>query len=240
MTRRRLRATTYGSVAGALIGLVLLVFWTGDTALESIEGLIDDGIGRSDFMTSSGGMYVLAALSSAIGGLAITAITYTLGREADPDGSRFPLGYLLPVGVITSVIVGYALLRAGLGLAADIEEGVVVVSVFRMTIIAAVAGAGAGGITARVVHTLSRPAFLALEGEAWPASGRAVTHEMMRAVGGPTIALLTVAVLAIAFSQLLLTLGGAAVVAVFGVVGGIVLFGAALIAYRPWDNAGKR
>ena len=53
------------------------------------------------------------------------------------------------------------------------------VSVFRMTVLAVVSGAVAGGITASAVDALARPAVLGLEGEAWPVSAGAFMGEMV-------------------------------------------------------------
>ena len=128
------------------------------------------------------------------------------------------------------------MLRFGLGATATIEEGVVTISVFRMAVLAVVTGAAAGGITASAVDALARPAVLGLEGEAWPTSTRAFLGEMVRALGGPTIATVTIAALAIGLAQLLLTFHGAASIAIFSVVAALVLGGAAAIAYRPWDR----
>ncbi len=143
------------------------------------------------------------------------------------------------MAAVGSIVIAYAVTRAGLGAAADIEAGVITVSVFRMSIIAAAAGAGAGAITAGAVDDLARPEFLGLEGEAWPTSGRAVVAEMMRAIGAPTVAIVVVAALAIALSQLLLAIEGIGAVAVFSLAAGIVLFGAAFVAYRPWERQGQ-
>ncbi len=239
---RRVRASIYGAVAGALLGLVFLVFWTGRGALASIDGVLAGpaaGTTRAEFAVSSGGLYMLVVLSALLGGLAIAGIAYALGREAEPLSPRFPLRYLLPAAAIGSVVVAYAVTRTGLGAAADIEAGVVTVSAFRMTVIAAAAGAGAGAITAGAVGALARPVFLGLEGEAWPTSGRAVLAEMMRAVGAPTVAIVVVAALAIGLAQLLLAIEGTGAVAVFGIAAGIILFGAAFVAYRPWERQGQ-
>ncbi len=237
----RLKATVYGAVAGAFTGLALLVFWTGRTALGSIDGVMLRGTarGRSEFVVSSGGLYFLVIVSAVIGGLAIAGIAYTLGRESEPESPKFPLRFLLPTAAIVAATMAYAVLRVGLGASAGILNGVVTISVFRMVVLAVVVGAVAGGITASTVDALARPANLGFEGAAWPTSTRAFLTEMMRAIGGPTIATVTVAAFAIVLSQFLLQLHGAASVAAFSVVGAIVLGGAAAIAYRPWDNVGS-
>jgi hypothetical protein len=242
MRSNRLRATTYGALAGALAGLGLLVFWTGRVALSSIDGVLLTGVarGRSVFAVSSGGMYLLVVLSGIVGGLAIAGITYALGREAEPDSPRFPLGYLLPAAAAASAIMAYGVLRVGLAVSGDISEGVVTISVFRMAVVAVTAGAVAGAITARAVDALARPAFLGLEGEAWPSSPGLFARETVRALGGPIVATVTVAVLAIGLSQLLLALHGAAVVVVFSVAAALVLAGAAALAYLPREPAERR
>jgi hypothetical protein len=194
------------------------------------------GRGRSDFAVSSGGLYFAVIILAVLGGLVIAGAIYAFGSR-DVAERRFPLRFLLPTAGITAAIMAYAISRAGLGAVATIELGTVTVSVFRLIVVSMVAGAVAGGATASVVDALARPSFLGFEGEAAPQSSAAFMREMVSAVGAPTIAVVVAAAFAIGLSQLLLALSGAAAVAAFGVVAAIVLGGAALVAYRPWDNS---
>ena len=234
----RLKTAIYGAVAGGFAGLLLLVYWTGRTALGSIGGVTLAGVarGRSEFVVSSGGLYFLVAISAVIGGLAIAGLSYTFGRESEPHNTQFPLRYVLPMAAMTAALTAYAAIHFGLDASGTITEGVVTVSVSRMTVLAAVSGAIAGSITASTVDALARPAVLGLEGEAWPTSRRAFVSEMIRAIRGPIIATTVIAALALSLSKLLLSLHGAASVAVFSALGAIVLGGAAFAAYRPWNT----
>lgn len=235
----RVRSVMYGAAAGALLGVVAIALWGSRASLGSVEGILLDpaaGRGRSDFVISSGGLYLAVILLAMIGGLAIAGIVYAFGRENDPDGARFPLRYLLPTAALTAAIMAYATLRAGLGSAAGIEAGTVTISVFRMAIISAITGLVAGGATASVVDALARPGFVGFEGEAVPASPAAFTKEMMAAIGAPTIALVLIAVLAVGLSQVLLSMSATASVVAFSVAAALILGGAALAAYRPWER----
>ena len=133
--------------------------------------------------------------------LLVAGLVYSFGRETDPEGSRFPLRYLLPTAALTAAIFTYAGLRAALGAMGGLEAGVVTASVFRMIVAVVVAGALGGALTASVVDALARPSFIGFEGEAVPASTGAFVKEMMTAIGAPTIALVIIAVLAVSLSQ---------------------------------------
>ena len=236
----RLRSVIYGAAAGAALAVTALAVFGSRASLRSIEGVLLDpmtGRGRGDFVVTAGGLYMVVIIIAMLAALLVAGLVYSFGRETDPEGSRFPLRYLLPTAAITAAIVTYASLRASLGAMADIEAGVVTVSVFRMIIAVLVAGALGGALTASVVDALARPSFLGFEGEAVPTSTGAFVKEMMTAIGAPTIAMVSIAVLAIALSQVLLSLHGAGSVIVFSVVGAVVLGVGALIAYRPWDRS---
>ena len=235
----RLKSVVYGAFAGALFALGGLALFGSRVSLGSVQGVLLDpatGRGRSEFAISSGGTYLALLIVSMVGGLLIAGIVYAFGKENEPEGARFPLRYLLPTAAITAAIMAYSALRVGLGAAADIEAGVITVSVFRLIVVLLIAGVVAGGATASVVDALARPRFLGFEGEAVPASPAAFVGEMMSAIGAPTIALVLIAALAIGLSQILLSLHGAAAVAAFSIVAAIVLGLAALVAYRPWDR----
>ena len=235
----RLKSVTYGAFAGALLALGGLALFGSRVSLASVQGVLLDpatGRGRSDFVVSSGGTYLALIIVSMVGGLLIAGIVYAFGRENEPEGARFPLRYLLPTAAITAAIMAYSMLRVGLGAVADIDGGLITVSVFRLIIVLLIAGFVAGGATASVVDALARPRFLGFEGEAVPESSAAFVGEMLSAIGAPTIALVVIAALAVGFSQVLLSLHGTAAVAAFSIVAAIVLGLAALVAYRPWDR----
>jgi len=234
----RVRTVVLGAAGGALLALAALAVFGSRASLGSVEGVLLEpaaGRGRSDFVISSGGLYLAVIILALLGGLVIAGAIYAFG-DRDGGERRFPLRFLLPTAAITAAIMAYAVLRAGLGALATIENGTVTVSVFRLIIVSMTAGAVAGGATASVVDALARPSFLGFEGEAAPHSPAAFMREMVSAVGAPTIAVVVAAVFAIGLSQVLLSLHGAAAVAAFGIVGALVLGGAALVAYRPWEK----
>ena len=242
MTITRARATFHGAMAGAFLALVLVAFWTSRTSLTSVIGVEtpDAGVAsRAEFAVSSGGLYVAIVVAAVIGGLAIAAVVHATVRESTADRRVVPIGYIFPIAAVLSSVGGYAAARGALAGLADIEAGVVTISVFRFVMVALIAGAVAGGFTAGGVQAFASPGFLRIEGEAVPSSGTAMMREMGRAVGGPTMGALVVAALAIGVSLLLLELEGGVAVAAFSVIGAIVLFGAAFLAYRPWDKAGR-
>lgn len=238
--RQRVRSTIAGSIAGGLLGLVLTAIYGGRTALGSVDAVAISGpVARSEFVVSSGGMYALVLVVAIVGGLVIAGVTYALGREAEPDAPKFPLSWLMPVAGLTSGVMAYAVLRGGIGASADITAGVITVSVFRMTVIALIAGIVSGGVTARLVDALARPATLGEANAAWPESPRAFAIEAVRAIGAPTIAAIIIAGFAITFSQILLQLHGMAAVAAFSIVAALILGLVSLAAYRPWDPGNR-
>jgi hypothetical protein len=230
----RIRASLYGAVAGAVIALAFTALFVGRFALRSVSQ-VD---GRAAFEVTSGALYLLVVIVGALAGLTIGVVAYAFGREAEPDAPRFPLQYLLPVAAATGALFAYAVLRAGLAFFGDINQGMATISVVRMVVVVLVMGVLAGGITSAVVDALARPAFLGLEGEAIPESAGAVMVEMGRALGAPLIALIVGAGFAVGLSQILLAVEGTGAVAIFSVVGALVLGGATLIALRPWERNG--
>ncbi len=239
--RQRTFSAAWGAGIGSLLALGALAAFTGRQAIDSVGAVVlnDDAMRiRPQFAISSGGLFLLVAGMALLGGLAIAAFTYARSRELDPSSERFPLRAVLPVGAIASLVAGYAVLRAGLGATADIAGGVVTISAFRMIVVTVLAGLVAGGTAAGVVEPLARKQVLGLGGEAWPADRATFARAMARAVGTPVLAAVTIVALAIGLSELLLTLGDNAAVAVFAVVAALVLGGIALFAYRPWDHSG--
>lgn len=242
MALKRYRSTLYGALAGGLLALVLIAVFGSITALRSVDATVLDEAAmraRPEFVVGAGAMYFLVILLGLVGGLVITAIAYAFQRQENLEGEMFPLRYLLPTGAITAAIMAYVGIRIGIGAAGSIAAGEITVSVARLLVISVLSGAFAGAVTAATVGALARPEVLAIEGEAVPASFRAFTAEMVRAVGSPMIGVIFAAGFAIGLSQLLLAIEGLGAVAIFSVVGALVLGGATLLALRPWERRGK-
>ncbi len=238
-TKSRFRAVLYGAVAGGFLGLIAVALLGGRFALASaVATPVAEGSPRAsiDFVASSGGMYMLVLLAGVLGGLAIAGITYAVGRESEPDAPKFPLRWLLPIAGFVSGIAAYSAFRAGLGLFADITAGIVVVSVSQLVLIALCSGAVAGAVTAFIVDRLARPDMLGLGGIAWPSGVRDLMGAMTRAVGLPIMAVVIGGVFAVGLAQILLEATATMAVVIFSAAGALVLGGAALLAYRPWDR----
>ncbi len=181
-------------------------------------------------------MYLIVVIAGILGGLAVAGLTYAAARESEPDAPKFPLRWQLPVAGLTSGLAAYAMLRAGIGAFADITAGVVTVSVFRFVLIALVAGAVAGAVTAYIVDRLARPDLLGFGGAAWPTNPRELMMEMARSVAIPVVAVMIAGAFAFGLSQVLLEAQGWLAVTLFSVAGAVVLGGATLLAYRPWER----
>lgn len=218
-----------GTLTGGLLAIVLLALLAGRNAMESV-GLTDGG--DAQLVVRSGALYLAIVVASLVGGVVVSAIAYGWSAESDDKSTRFELAHVLPFGLVAAVATSYSIFRAGLGLFGDIAAGEASVTMAALAITVFVAGLSAGAMTAWVVATLATKSIVGLEGDAAPASTTAMMGAAMQAVSGPMIAIVVIAALAISMAQLLLAAEGTAAIVIFGVVGALVLFGAAAAAYR--------
>ncbi len=244
--RIRGRAVLIGAGTGAALALLATVVLGGRFALQSAVAtpLSETDIRSTiEFIASSGGLYLIVVVVGAAVGMGVAGVSYAVGREANSVAPRYPLRAMLPLAALVSAGTSYAVLRLGIGLWGDITAGVVTIPVARMVLILVGAGAVTGAITGDAVNRLSKPELLGLHGVAVPTSTAAMMGEMARAVGTPIVAFLVAAGFAVALSQLLLEAAHTSfnlAVAIFAVAGAIILGGATLLAYRPWENRTRR
>lgn len=217
-----------GSLAGGVLALVLLALFAGRYALDAVTL---SGGGDAQLVVTSGALYLATVVAGLIGGVVVSAVAYGASSDGDESRTRFGLGHVMPFGLVTTVAVSYSLLRAGLGIAADAEGGVVTTTVAALGVTSLIAGVVAGALTSWVVATLAARSIVGLEGEAAPASTRAMMKAAMKAVSGPMVAIIVIAALAIALAQLLLAAEGVAAIAIFSGAAAVVLLGAAAAAY---------
>lgn len=241
MIRNPFASVLYGAVAGVLIALGLLAFFGSMTALDSIEAVRPNppSLAAEAIFTATSTSFALLVLAvGAVGGLILTVGTYGIGRFADPDAARYPMAIVLPVGVILPAAMAWATMSLGATITGrSAESGTIAVPVLSMVVVTAIAGLIAGAATAPVVDALARPATVGPRNDATPVSSKAFWLDLMGAVGVPTLAIVTVAFLAIALSQVLLNAESMVVsVTVFSVVGAIILGGTTLLALRPWER----
>jgi len=227
-----------GALAGGLIGVALLAVFAGRFAMGGI-GL--SGGGDAELAATTGALYLATVVIALIGGAAVAVVAYGISSE-DDEATRFELGHILPFGLITAVAAGYGILRAGVGFAGDVEAGVLTIKFASLATTVLISGLITGGLVAWVVATLASKSVVGLSGEAAPASTGAMMRAAARAVTGPMLAIIVIAALAVALSQLLLAAEGVAAIAIFGGAAALILLGAAGAAYlgspKDGDTAG--
>ena len=224
--RNRSTVVFTGALAGGLLAVTLLAFFVGRFAAEPA---LSEG-GDALLSVRTGALYLASVVAALIGGVAISTVAYGAGASDDEE-TRFQLAHIMPFGLLTAVATGYSVLRAGLGMTADVAAGTTEVTAAALAFSSLAAGIVAGGATAWVVSILAAKSIVGLEGEAAPASTAAMMRAATQAVMGPMLAIVVIAALAISLSQLLLAAEGTAAIAIFGAVGALVLFGAAAAAY---------
>ncbi|MGB9358699.1 MAG: hypothetical protein WCC01_09095 [Acidimicrobiia bacterium] len=227
-----------GSVAGFSIAIALLAVVVGATSITRVSiGSAATGSALPELSATGSIIGLLVFLAGAIGGLLVSAATYAVGRAQDPDTPRFSFPVVAPVGVLLPAAVSFAVVSLGLSAFGTSLNGLVAVPVTEFVVVAAIAGLVAGAVTVPIVDGLSRQSSIGDANEATPSSSEAFWSDFGRAIGIPAVAIAVGALLAIGLAQLLLNADSTTVVvAVFSVVGALILGGTTLLALRPWDK----
>lgn len=234
---RRLPVAPYvlGALGGLAIAIALLAFFGSFTALDTVA--IDE---VAVFSAGTASMGLLIFSLGALGGLMIAAIAYVSGRARDPEAARFAFGWLAIVGVVLGGTTAFATVSLGVTIGGISRSGTITMPVTAMVVSVAVAGVLTGAITAPIVDALARPAAFGAVNAATPVTSGQFWSDTGRAVGIPVLSIAIGALLAVGLAQLLLSADSAAVsVAVFSVVGALILGGTALFATRPWDRSSE-
>jgi hypothetical protein len=232
MNRLPVARYVLGAIGGLAVAIGLLAFFGSLTAVETVTM---DGV--ATFSASTSYMGILVFVLGAIGGLVIAGVAFVAGRARDPNEPRFAFGWLAIVGIVLGGSVAFSTVSLGVTIAGDRLSGMVTVPVTAMVVSAAVAGLVGGAITTPIVDALARPATFGAENAATPVTSAMFWSDMARAIGVPVLAIAFGALLAIGLAELLLSADSAAVsVAVFSIVGAVILGGTALFAIRPWDR----
>ena len=237
-TRSSAAPYLYGSVAGLAAALALFAILAGMLALASLSiGTSTTGYAAAELTVTASLLGLVAFLSGAFGGLAISAVTYAIGRAQDPDTPRFSFPVVAPIGVLLPAALSFAVMSLGATLFGSSTDGIVTVPVAPFIVIAALAGLIAGAVTVPIVTALSRRSSMGDTNEATPTSGGAFWSDVARSVGVPALAIGVGALIAIGLAEILLSTGSTVVaVAIFAGAGAVILAATALFALRPWDK----
>ena len=233
MSRLPVAQYVLGSLGGLAIAIALLAFFGSFIALDTVA--IDE---VAVFSAGTASMGLLVFVLGALGGLIIAAIAYVAGRARDPEAPRFAFGWLAVVGGVLGGTMAFATVSLGVTIGGTSTSGTVTMPVTAMVVSVAVAGLLTGAISAPIVDALARPVAFGGVNAATPVTSGQFWSDMGRAIGIPALSIAVGALLAIGLAELLLSADSAAVsVAVFSVVGALVLGGTALFATRPWDRS---
>jgi hypothetical protein len=225
-----------GATLGALIGLAVLALAGGLVIQQGVGATLLDSESlraRAEFVVTRGAFDVLVLVAGAVGGAALGALGYVIGREAGDDNRRMRPGPLILIGAFLGALVAFGAAHATLGLAGSGDAGLLTVSVYRMILVAMIAGAAAGGVVGGTIERISQPEVLGLEGEAWPANPVLFVKEALTAVGLPILGTIVGIGFVWLLSEVLLGADHVTALIVFGGVAALVLFGATIIAARP-------
>jgi len=216
-----------GALAGTVIGLGTIALAAGRVVTA---GVGVDTAGAPAFIVGQAGMYLLVVAAGAIGGAITGALGFAVAREVDPDTRRFGAGWMTLMAAGIGAVVGFAVFRAIGGAVGDVVEGVVTLTVFRAIITALITGALTGAVTASAIDRMSRAEAYGFSGEAWPSSvGRFIT-DTAAAIGLPLVGVAAGAGVIYVFARLLLASETNVALVLFGGVGAVILFGAAIAA----------
>ena len=237
-TRNSAAPYLYGSAAGLAVSIALFAALTGTVALASISIDAASVDRLTPVLTATASLVGLVVfLSGAIGGLAISAVAYSIGRAQDPDVPRFSFPVVAPVGILLPAALSFAVMSLGTRIFGSSADGMVTVPVATFVVLAAIAGLIAGAITVPIVNTLARPASMGERNEATPRSTGVLWSDFARAVGVPALAVGVGALIAIGLAEILLSAESTiATVSIFAAAGAVILAGTALLALRPWDK----
>lgn len=242
MDRNRLTATLVSGVLGGFAGAVFLAGFGALMSMSSFDAVVlAGGRARPQLVVTAGAMWFLSIILGMLGGIAIGVIAMAIGKTRTPDLATFPTTSLLAIAATSGALLTYVGLRMAVNMSGQIAEGLVTISAFRLIGSAMVVGASVGASVGWLTHALANPAFLGLEGAAWPKTKGEFLSASMKAMGAPIAALVILAVIAVPLSQILLTAaheitGGAVIVG--SIVAIIILAAASAAAYRPWDRTG--
>ena len=234
MTKLTMAPYVTGALGGLVIAMALLAFFGSFVALGTVD--FDEGV--ASFTAGAASLGLLVFFLGAIGGLVIAAFAYVAGRARDPNAPRYGFGWLAIVGAVLGGSMAFATVSLGVTVGGSNVTGTVTIPVTALVVAAAGAGLLAGGITAPIVDALARPAYFGAVDTATPVSSVEFWGDMVRAIGIPTLAIALGALLAVGLAELLLSTESATIsVAVFSLVGALILGVTALFAMRPWDRS---
>ncbi len=235
MTRRRLAPYVTGSLGGISIAMAFFAFFASFTALDIVSRTGSDGVAAFTLDQASLGFLVFSL--GALGGITIAAFAHVVGRAREPGAARYAFGWLGMVGIVLGGSMAFATVSLGVTIGGSTSSGSITVPVTAMVVSVAAAGLLAGAITAPVVDALASPAYFGDIQAATPVTSAGFFTDMGRAIGTPALSIAIGALLAVGFAELLLSTESAAIsVAIFSVVGALILGGTALVAARPWDR----
>lgn len=241
MDRNRMTATAISGLLGGFAGAVFLAGFGALMAMGSFGAVqLAGGRARPQLVVTAGAMWFLAIVLGAIGSIAVALVAMAIGRTRAPKIATFPTAGLLTIAAVAGALLAYVGLRMTVNLSGDITTGVVTISAFRLIGSVMTVGVFVGSSVGWLTHALANPAFLGLDGAAWPETRGDFLKASMQAMNAPMTALLVLAIIAIPLSQALLTAaeeitGGAVIVG--SVVAILILAGASFVAYRPWDRS---
>ncbi len=145
-----------GAVTGSIMGVVLATYVTATGGIGSLSAEIEGGDVVPTIAPAASAMWITVIIAGLVGGFVLAVATKAIASVIDPEAATSSVTVIGTIGAVVSATVAVVVVPLGVTVLGSITEGLAVIGVADLFIVAAIAGLVAGASVVWLSYVLAR------------------------------------------------------------------------------------
>jgi hypothetical protein len=145
-----------GSVVGLVVGVVLATYIGATGGVPSLIAELDGADVVPTIAPAASAMWITVIIAGVVGGFVLAVGTKAIASVIDPEASTSSVTVIGTLGAIVGATVAVVVFPLGVTILGSVTDGLAIIGVTDLIVLAAVTGLVAGGSVVFVSYVLAR------------------------------------------------------------------------------------
>jgi hypothetical protein len=145
-----------GAVVGLVMGVAMATYVTATGGIPALTAELDGAQVVPTIAPAASAMWITVIIAGLIGGLILSVGTKSIASVIEPEAATASLTLIGTIGAVVGAVVAVVIVPLGITILGSVTDGMAIISVADLFVLAAIAGLVAGGSVTWLSYVLAR------------------------------------------------------------------------------------